>query len=60
MLQALKLNVKRSPSVNEMQNKLNRYYEEASIASVEEVKDGNDYYNYEKMFSSFRCPKKRS
>ena len=44
--------------MNEMQNKLNRYYEEASIASVEEVKDGNDYYNYEKMFSSFRCPNK--
>ena len=44
--------------MNEMQNKLNRYYEEVSIASVEEVKDGNDAYNYEKMFSSFRCPNK--
>ena len=43
--------------MSEMQNELNRYYEEASIASVEEVEDGNGF-DYEKMFSSFRCPKK--
>ena len=46
--------------MNEMQNKLNRYYEEASIASVEEVIDGDGFYDYEGMFRSFRCPKKDS
>ena len=46
--------------MNEMQNELNRYYEEASIASVEEVIDGNGCYDYEGMLSSFRCPKKDS
>ena len=46
--------------MNEMQNELNRYYEEASIASVEEVIDGNGFYDYEEMFRSFRCPKKDS
>ena len=46
--------------MNEMQNKLKEYYEEASIASVEEVIDGNGFYDYEEMFRSFRCPKKDS
>ena len=45
--------------MNEMQNELNRYYEEASIASVEEI-DGDGFYDYEEMFRSFRCPKKDS
>ena len=45
--------------MNEMQNKLNRYYEEASIAPVKEEEDSKGYY-YEKMFSSFCCPKKDS
>lgn len=46
--------------MNEMQNKLNEYYKEASITSVKEVKDENGCYDYEKMFSSFCCPKKDS
>ena len=47
-------------SMSEIQNELNRYYEEASIASVEEVEDENGCYDYENMFRSFRCPKKNS
>ena len=46
--------------MSEMQNELNRYYEEASIASVEEVEAGNGCYDYEGMFSSFCCPNKDS
>ncbi len=46
--------------MNEMQNKLKRYYEEASIASVKKVIDENGCYDYEEMLSSFRCPKKDS
>ena len=46
--------------MNEMQNKLKKYYEEASIASAEEVEDENGCYDYEKMFRSFRCSKKDS
>lgn len=46
--------------MSEIQNELNRYYEEASIASVEEVKDENGCYDYENMFRSFRCPNKDS
>ena len=45
--------------MNEIQYKLNQYYEEYSIAPVEEVRDGNGF-DYDKMFSSFRCPKKNS
>ena len=41
-----------------MENKLIKYYEEASIASVKEEKDSKGYYDYEKMFRSFCCPKK--
>ena len=43
--------------MSEMQNELNRYYEEVGIAFVEAVID-EGYYNYEEMFSSFCCPKK--
>ena len=32
--------------MSEMQNELNRYYEEVGIAFVEAVIDGNGYYNY--------------
>ncbi len=46
--------------MSEMQNKLNEYYKEASIASVKEVKDENGDYNYDEMFRSFCCPKKNS
>ena len=46
--------------MSEMQNELNRYYEEASIASVEEAEAGNGCYDYEGMFSSFCCPNKDS
>lgn len=41
--------------MNEMENKLNTYYEEAGI---EPVKNENGSYDYEKMFLSFRCSKK--
>lgn len=42
--------------MSEMQNELNRYYEEVGIASVR--KDTrNDGYDYDKMFRSFCCPK---
>lgn len=44
--------------MNEMENKLKKYYEETGIASVEHVKDENGCYDYEEMFSSFRCSKK--
>lgn len=44
--------------MNEMENKLNTYYEEVGIASVGEVKNENGYYDYEKMFDSFGCRKK--
>ena len=46
--------------MSEIQNNLNTYYEEASIASVEEVEAGNGCYDYERMFSSFCCPNKDS
>ncbi len=45
--------------MSEMQNELNRYYEEASIASVKK-ETRNGCYDYDKMFRSFRCPKKNS
>lgn len=44
--------------MNEMQSKLNTYYEETRIASVEPVKNENGCYDYEAMFRSFCCPKK--
>lgn len=46
--------------MSEIQNNLNTYYEEASIASVKEVLDSEGCYDYEKMFRSFCCPKKDS
>ena len=43
--------------MNKMQKKLNKYYEEVGIESVK--KDTrNGCYDYDKMFRSFRCPKK--
>ena len=44
--------------MSEIQTKLNEYYKEASIASVKEETDSENYYDYEKMFGSFGCPKK--
>ena len=44
--------------MNEMQSKLNTYYEGASIKSVKGVTDREGNYDYEKMFDSFGCPKK--
>ena len=44
--------------MNEMKNKLKKYYEEVGIASVEPVKNENGCYDYEEMFRSFCCPKK--
>ena len=43
--------------MSEMQNELNRYYEEVGIASVRK-ETRNDCYDYDKMFRSFCCPKK--
>ena len=43
--------------MNEMQNELNRYYEEVGIASVRK-ETRNACYDYDKMFRSFCCPKK--
>ena len=44
--------------MNEMENKLNTYYEGASIEPVKGVTDREGYYDYEKMFDSFCCRKK--
>ena len=44
--------------MNEMENKLKKYYEEVGIASVKEVEDSKGKYDYEKMFDSFGCRKK--
>ena len=44
--------------MNEVQSKLNTYYEGASIEPVKGVTDREGYYDYEKMFDSFCCPKK--
>ena len=44
--------------MNEMESKLNTYYEGASIKSVKGVTDSKGYYDYEKMFDSFGCPNK--
>ena len=44
--------------MNEMENKLKKYYEGASIKSVKGVTDSKGYYDYEKMFDSFGCPNK--
>lgn len=44
--------------MNEMENKLNTYYEEAGIEPVKGVTDREGYYDYEKMFDSFCCPNK--
>lgn len=44
--------------MNEMENKLKKYYEEVGIASVKEVEDSKGNYDYEKMFDSFCCPNK--
>lgn len=45
--------------MSEMQNELNRYYEEVGIASVKK-ETRNGCYDYDKMFRSFRCPNKDS
>lgn len=44
--------------MNEMENKLKKYYEEVGIASVKGVIDREGNYDYEKMFDSFCCPNK--
>ena len=44
--------------MNEIENKLKKYYEEVGIASVKEVEDSKGKYDYEKMFDSFGCRKK--
>ena len=44
--------------MNEMENKLKKYYEEVGIASVGEMKNENGNYDYEEMFDSFCCCKK--
>lgn len=46
--------------MNEMQSKLNKYYEEASIVSVKKVTDSNGCYDYDEMFRSFCCSMKDS
>ena len=45
--------------MSEMQNELNRYYEEAGITSVKK-ETRNGCYDYDEMFRSFCCPMKDS